>query len=193
MTKNAAMDPISVYKRAVDQTGRIVAGVKSDQLGDTTPCADWDVKALLNHTIAVAVAFGGSARGEAFDPTPFGEGVDNVGDDASTSYAAAAKAIHAALERPGVLDGNWFMPFGEVPAQMGVAFCTLELSQHGWDIARATGQTPDFDDEVSGVALDTAKAAGDVVRQPGVFGPEADCPESAPLHDRVAAFVGRRV
>ena len=138
-------------------------------------------------------SFGRAARGEVFDPTPFGEGADNIGDDASASYTAAAEGIHAALERPDVLDGNWFMPFGEVPAQLAIAFSTLELAQHGWDIAKATGQSPDFDDEVSGVALETAKAAGDAVRQPGVFGPEAGCPERAPLHDQVAAFVGRQV
>jgi uncharacterized protein (TIGR03086 family) len=188
------MDPISVYKRAVDQTGQIVAAVKNDQLDDATPCADWNVRALLNHTIAVAKAFGGSARGEAFDPAPFAEGVDNVGNDPGAAYAAAAKEIHEALGRPDVLEGTWSMPFGEVPAPMGVAFCTLELSQHGWDVAKATGQRANFDDEVSTVALETAKAApAEVVRSPGVFGPESNCPESAPLHDQVAAFVGRHV
>jgi hypothetical protein len=33
----------------------------------------------------------------------------------------------------------------------------------------------------------------DMVRQPGVFGPEVDCPSGAPLEDRLAAFLGRPV
>ena len=188
------MDPISVYKRAVDQTGRIVSGVKSDQLGDPTPCTGWDVRALLNHTIAVATAFGGTARGEAFDPTPFGEGVDNLGDDAGAAYAAAAKEIHDALGRPDVLEASWFMPFGEVPAEGAIAFCTLELAQHGWDVAKATRQSADFDAEVTEVAMSTAQAApAELVRNPAVFGPESNCPEGAPLPDRLAAFLGREV
>ena len=188
------MDAISVYKRAVDQTGRIVAGVRNDQLSDATPCAGWNVRTLLNHTIAVAKAFGGAARGEAFDPTPFGEDVDNLGDDPGASYTAAAKEIHDALERPHVLEGSWHMPFGEIPADGAIAFCTLDLAQHGWDVAKATGQSAAFDPEVTEVAMSTAQAAPpELVRNPGVFGPESNCPESAPLHDRLAAFLGREV
>ncbi len=51
------MDPVSVLRKAVDQTGRIVAGVKPDQLAGPTPCAEWDTRALLNHTIGVVEMF----------------------------------------------------------------------------------------------------------------------------------------
>src|SRR5690349_15565534 len=114
------MDPIAVYKKAVDQTGRIVADVKPEQFGDPTPCEEWDVRTLLNHTIAVAKAFAAAARGEEFDPSPFG--ADNIGSDAGASYAAHAQEIHKALERPNVLEGEWHMPFGAVPAQAAIGF-----------------------------------------------------------------------
>jgi len=188
------MDAIAVYKKAVDQTGRIVGAVKPNQFGDATPCDDWDVRALLNHTIAVAKAFGDAAGGKPFDFSLFAEGVDNVGSDPGSAYDDAAKTIHSALASPGVLDGNWHMPFGEVPASIAIGFCTLELSQHGWDVARATGQKVDFDPEVGEVAMATAQAApAEQVRVPGVFGQASDCPESAPLQDRIAAFLGRKV
>jgi hypothetical protein len=42
--------------------------------------------------------------------------------------------------------------------------------------------------------LAAAQAApAELVRNPSVFGDESDCPESAPLHDRLAAFLGRKV
>jgi uncharacterized protein (TIGR03086 family) len=186
------MDAVAIYKKTIDQTGNIVANVKPDQMGDPTPCDEWNVKDLLNHTIAVVEAFGAAARGEPFDPTPFGQ--DNVGDDASASYSSRATKVHDALERPGVLEGSWHMPFGEVPAQQAIAFCILEVSQHGWDVAKATGQDATFDPEIGEVALVTAQAApAELVRREGVFGPESDCPESAPIQDRVAAFIGRKV
>jgi uncharacterized protein (TIGR03086 family) len=186
------VDQIAVYKKAVDQTGRIMANVKPDQMSDPTPCDEWDVRGLVNHTIAVAKAFAAAARGEEFDPTPFGQ--DNIGVDAAASYHAAAKEIHEALGRPDVLEGTWHMPFGPVPAPGAIGFCTLELFAHGWDTAKATGQAPDFDDEVSEVAMATAQAAPpELVRQPGVFGPENNCADGTPLHDRVASFLGRKL
>jgi uncharacterized protein (TIGR03086 family) len=186
------MDPINVFQRAVDQTGRIVAGVKPDQLGDSTPCSDWDVRALINHTIAGVQMFDNAARGGDFDPSMFER--DNVGDDPAGAYDGAATKLREALARPGVLDGMWGMPFGTVPGMFAIGFATLETAQHGWDVARASGQQPDFDPEVTDAALTTARMApAEQVRVPGVFGPEADCPDSAPAHDQLAAFVGRSV
>jgi uncharacterized protein (TIGR03086 family) len=93
-----------------------------------------------------------------------------------------------------VIDATWNMPFGPVPGVAAVGFATLEVAQHGWDVAKATGQQADFDPQVTDVAMAAAQAApAELVRSPGVFGPEADCPESAPLADRLAAFMGRAV
>ncbi|HZX53740.1 MAG TPA: TIGR03086 family metal-binding protein [Ilumatobacteraceae bacterium] len=186
------MDAITVFKRALDQTGGIVSAVELSQLDDSTPCDEWNVKQLLNHTIAVVKAFGDGVQGKGFDASLFA--ADQVGSDPAASYNAAAAKLHEALDQPGVLDGNWTMPFGATPAAMAVAFCTLEVSQHGWDVAKATGQHIDFDPEVAEVAMATAQAApAEMVRNPGVFGPEIDCPGGAPLQDRVAAFVGRQL
>lgn len=186
------MDAIDVFKRAIDQTGRIVSNVQSAQLGDPTPCAEWDVKALLNHTISVVIMFEEAARSVPFNGERFGN--DNVGSDAGASYKAAADKLKITLAQPGVADATWTMPFGEVPGAAAIGFATLEVVQHGWDVAKATGQTADFDADVTDVAMGAAKAApADLVRSPGVFGAEVDCPESAPMSDRLAAFMGREV
>ncbi|MGH9273687.1 MAG: maleylpyruvate isomerase N-terminal domain-containing protein, partial [Acidimicrobiales bacterium] len=65
------MDPISVLRKAVDQTGRIVAGVKPEQLAVPTPCDDWDLRALLNHTIGVVEMFDDAAQTKPFNGSIF--------------------------------------------------------------------------------------------------------------------------
>src|SRR6476661_10245946 len=170
------MDPISVFQKAVDQTGNIVSGVQPGQLGESTPCGDWDVRALLNHAIAVVQMFDNAATGKDFEGSFFAD--DNVGRDPGASYEAAASKLRSSLARPGVMDGNWSMPFGSVPGTMAVGFATLEIAQHGWDVARATGQRPEFDPEVTETAFAAARLApAELVRTPGVFGPEAECPD----------------
>src|ERR1700752_2717834 len=96
------MDPTSIFKNSIDQTGRIVAGVKPDQLSATTPCSDWDVRALLNHTIAAVQMFDTAARGGEFDGSIFA--ADQVGSDPAASYEAAAAKLRDAVEQPGVLE-----------------------------------------------------------------------------------------
>src|SRR4051812_12937533 len=184
------MEPISVLRKAVDQTGQIVAGVKQDQLARPTPCADWDTRALLNHTIGVVEMFDDAVQTKPFNGSMFAN--DNVGDDPGASYEQRAAVLRDTLAQPGVLDRTWTMPFGEVPGAVGAGFAFLELFQHGWDVARASGQQIDFDADVT----ETANAAAQMmpaeqVRVSGVFGAEGDCPPGASAADRLATFLGR--
>src|SRR4051812_10092576 len=141
------MDAIAALTRAVDQTGRIVANVKPDQLGDPTPCADWDVRALLNHTIGGVNMFDDAAQGKELNAELFTG--DQVGADAADAYERGAVKLKKTLQTPGVLDGQWTMPFGATPGQIAIAIATVETVTHGWDIAKATGQTADFDAELT--------------------------------------------
>src|SRR5256885_3180666 len=182
------MDPISVLRKAVDQTGRIVAGVKADQLAGPTPCADWDTRALLNHAIGVVEMFDNAAQTKPFNASIFAD--DNVGDDPRASYERRAAVLRDTLAQPNVVDRTWTMPFGEVPGVVGAGFATLELFQHGWDVARASGQQIDFDVDVTEAANATAqRMPAEQVRVAGVFGAEGTCPPDASAADRLAAFL----
>src|SRR4029079_7477403 len=117
------MEPISILRKAVDQTGRIVAGVKPDQLSGSTPCAEWDPRALLNHTIGAVEMFDDAAHTKPFNGSIFAN--DNVGADPGASYEGKAVALRDTLAQPNVLDRTWTMPFGEVPGVVAAGFATL--------------------------------------------------------------------
>ena len=40
------MDTITTLTRVIDETRRVVGNVQPDQLGQPTPCSEWDVRAL---------------------------------------------------------------------------------------------------------------------------------------------------
>jgi uncharacterized protein (TIGR03086 family) len=186
------MDQIETFLAAIDQTGRIVASVTPAQLSQPTPCGDWDVRALLNHTISGVYMFDDAAQEKEFDTSRFTK--DLVGSDPADNYGQAAARLGQTVRQPGVLDRTWTMPFGGTPGQIAISIATVEALQHGWDVAKATGQQADFDPELTEAGLQAAQLfPPDIVRQPGVFGPEKECDPDAPLQDRLAAFLGRDV
>jgi uncharacterized protein (TIGR03086 family) len=186
------VEPIAVLVKAVEQTGRIVGGVRPDQLSAPTPCTEWDVRELLNHTISVIEMFDDAAQTKPFDPSIFGR--DNVGADPGLAYQARAAVLCQTLARPGAAEAAWTLPFGEIPAETAIGFATVEVFQHAWDVAKATGQEVDFDPEVTEVATAQARIVpGDQTRIPVAFADPSPHPERASAEDQLAAYLGRTV
>jgi uncharacterized protein (TIGR03086 family) len=186
------MDPIETLNTVIDQTGGIIAGVKSGQMGDATPCTEWDVRGLLNHTIAGARMWTAAAKDEEISAEVFSQ--DFVGDDPSASWQREAAALREALKASGLIERTWKLPFGEMPGMIALGFASIETAAHGWDIAKATGQQPGYDEGLfEGLLAGAKMAPAEQLRQPGVFGPEVPCDPGAPAADRFAAFLGRAV
>lgn len=65
---------------------------------------------------------------------------------------------------------------------------------HTWDLAKATGQSPAWDDDVLAAPLAAMQRA--VPREPRggqvPFGPVVDVPEDAPAIDRLVGWYGRK-
>lgn len=176
--------------RAVDQTGRIISNLGYGQLNLSTPCAEWNVRDLVNHLISSLYMFSQAAMGAKFNLEEFG--VDRVKYDAAVSYAQEAAKLKVALGRVGVLEQEWQLAFGETPGWLAVDIAVIEFVAHGWDIARATTSPVELDPELSRLALANARElTSQFGRQEGVFGPELAPPEGADAHQALAAFLGR--
>lgn len=169
------MDDITLLRRAVDETTRLVDGIRTDQLDRPTACPDFSVGQLLAHLV------------EGTDMFAAGLG----GDDAPTddSWKAAGQRLLAAVEAPGALDGMVTLPYGEFPATVVLQQALGEVAIHTCDLARATGQSI-TDTAVYERVFDVV---GDEWRVEGVLGPAQPCAGDAPLADRVLAFAGRRI
>jgi uncharacterized protein (TIGR03086 family) len=184
-------DPIALLSRALDQTGTIISRVRADQASLPTPCRSWDVRALVNHVVHDVQHFTATALGDPWEE----QDTDVIGDDWTGAYRQAADALLSAWREGGV-DRTLKLPFAEVPAVWAVSQQIADFVVHGWDVAKATGQSTDLDPELGQLALEWARESlrpeyrGD--EESGrAFGPEVTVPEDAPLHDRLAGFFGR--
>ena len=63
----AVMESTELLHRALDHATAVVEGVKPDQMSSKTPCSEFDVRTLLNHTTASVQAFAGAT--EMFGPS----------------------------------------------------------------------------------------------------------------------------
>ncbi|MBF6078993.1 TIGR03086 family metal-binding protein [Nocardia beijingensis] len=183
---------IGQIDRALDATGAIVAAVAGAGLTAPTPCRDWDVRAVLNHTVGgmhlFAAALSGTDAGADHES-------DWLGGDPQGAYAAAAEVDRAAWHRPGALEGTVGISLGELPGPAAALVHLTELLVHGTDIAVAIDRPDLADDQLCGELLATMQTMGgiDSFRAPGIFGPEVLVGDDEPAHRRLLAYAGREV
>jgi uncharacterized protein (TIGR03086 family) len=189
------MDVVTTFEHVLDRTNEVVDRVEPGQLGNPTPCTEWDVRAVINHITGGATMFAECVEQGSVPDSRLGELMagDNLGDDFKGNYRAASDRARVTFAMPGALDKIVKLPFGEMPAGVALNIAIMDVMTHAADIAKATGQTID-DEEILATALEVGRQLiTDDFRAPGVFDPEQSAPPNASAADRLLAFAGRKV
>ena len=179
-------------KNAIAATRSVLTGVASDHLNDSTPCAEWDVSGLINHIVGGQFFFASAVNGEKLD----GDSPDFASGDFVSAFDEGAKQCIEAFESPDVMERMIELPFGTMPGSAFVGLAATDTFTHGWDLARATGQSTDLNPELAGYLLEGSKGAiSDAIRneQGSPFGFATEAPSGATKADELAAFLGRQV
>jgi uncharacterized protein (TIGR03086 family) len=176
------MGPIEMYERAASDAADMIARVTEDQRHAATPCAEWDVDALLAH-MAAGPAYLMGALGEDPGPPP----TDAAG------YRAAVSRSAAAAREPGALQRTCLSPAGfEWTIADAAAGTAMDQLVHTWDLAVAIGADRVLDPEVVEMCLAMfVPAMPDIGRQAGFVGPEIVVGDGASPQDRLLAAMGR--
>lgn len=189
------MELFAAFEGSVASTAEIVKAAPS-QLDAPTPCAEWDVRALLNHVIGtlwLAEALF-SDQPPRYPMAPGGlPPADLAGDDPAAAYAEASAAALAAASAGDALTRVHRTPLGEMPGPGLAGFTTLDILVHGWDLAKATGQPADLDGRLAAHALGFAgQALATPESRAGRIGPALAPPDGATVTGQLVAYLGRR-
>ena len=179
--------------RAAGVLREIVGQVKPDQLAAPTPCTEFDVRKLVNHLLFWGPSLVGAARKETVPPPAESEAdVDLTAGDWQTALLAHVENVVDAWSRPEAWDGVAHIggPM-ELPADLIGGMVVGELVVHGWDLARATGQQPVWEDDLADYLYGEVAKSAEVGRQMGVYADEVTVPETVPPLDRLLALSGR--
>ena len=189
------METFTAFEYAVTSTAEIVKGVRPGQGTAPTPCAEWDVRALLSHVIGTLWLAEGLLTGQAprYPMAPGGlPAADPGGDDPVAAYAEASAAALAAAGAGDALTRVHATPLGDMPGPVLAGFTTLDITVHGWDLARATGQPADLDGRLAAHVLGFAEQAVTPDTRAPRIGPAVPVPDDAPVTQRLVAFLGRQ-
>ena len=183
------MDAVAALEESYGRMAELVGAVGSDQLSAPTPCAGWDVRALLNHTFGAGWMFTLVNQGKTVGE----DAGDLVGDDPSAALSQLAPANVSVWREPGALEGDRSYPFGTFPAQAGLLINLGEVVVHAWDLGRATSHPIVIDPVVAGLLWDFySQVPMDQYRQHGAFGAEISVPETETSAARLLAYLGRQ-
>lgn len=178
---------IDLHHRVLTVAGAVVARVRSTDLARPTPCAGWDLAALLGHMVGQNHGFAeaveaGSAPRSAYAPRPAGW---PASADRLTSAFATAPPDRVVL----LVEISEELRF---PVPVVAGFHLLDTVVHTWDVATALGEPFRPDDELVAATLAQARlvpAGAARVRPGAAFAPVL--PAAGDDWEQALALLGR--
>jgi uncharacterized protein (TIGR03086 family) len=164
------------YRRSVEFWKDTVWNL-SDDWSKPTPCAEWNVRDLVNHvagedrwTKPLVDGKTIAEVGDAFDGDLLGE------DPRAAAIAAAEEALTAVAERLPA-GGRVHLSYGEEDIGEYISQLAADHLIHGWDLAVATGQNRNLDSELVAEVAAWYRNREEIMRTTGAI---AARPDSAP-------------
>lgn len=185
------MDVRELHNRALDFFGELVAGIPEDAWHNSTPCDEWDVRALVNHNVSENWWATELLAGKTIDEVGDRFDGDLLSDEPLAAYDASAEAVRRVLAPLEDLDSSVDVSYGPVPARRYLEHRYVDLLVHGWDLAVATGQDSELPGELAESAYETMSAQREQVRESEGFGPEVEVAEDADVQTKLLGLLGR--
>ena len=191
-TSQETTDGPALMAAAATETARAVTNAaKTANTTAETPCPDWDLRPLLNHTILwTSYSAERRAYGESVAEELMSKDFTAEPGYVQAYQAQIDKAVDA-WSKPEAWAGDRNVMGSATPAADIAAMLIMEMVLHGWDVAKASGQDYRCDDAVARNVLETVQAQGDMFRQYQGFAAIVPVPDDATAFDRALALSGR--
>lgn len=177
-------------------TAKRIGAVQETDLERQTPCTDWNVVQLLDHTFVSGrlLSAMASAKLAPADAADFGAKLlatcQRVGDPVGMYEKVVAAPSLAVWEGP--LDHEVTVSFGTAPASFIARLNLLEVVIHGWDISQSTGEAAEIPAELAEPILACALEVLQDPRLTSAFAPAHPVPDGASAAESVIALLGRK-
>jgi uncharacterized protein (TIGR03086 family) len=173
------------------EAARVVNGVPEGSLNAATPCGEWDLRTLLNHTILwTSYSAERRAHGESVAEDLMNK--DFTADPGfREDYARQIGKAVQAWSDPQTWAGTLNVMGDATPAADVGAMLLMEMALHGWDVARATDQEFTVDDRTAKALEDIVQAQAELFRKYQGFADAVEPPPDATAFERALTLSGR--
>ena len=173
------------------EAARVVNGVPEGSLNAPTPCGEWDLSTLLNHTILwTSYSAERRAHGESVAEDLMNK--DFTADPGfREDYARQISKAVQAWSDPQTWAGTLNVMGDATPAADVGAMLLMETALHGWDVARATGQEFRTDEQTATALEDIVQAQAELFRKYQGFADAIEPPRNATAFERALTLSGR--
>jgi uncharacterized protein (TIGR03086 family) len=187
MSENLRMFTKALY--GFDHVARLLPDKAWDR---KSPCDGWTARHVAGHVIGSVRIVESYALGKQPNMKALSDPVKVAGADPLAAFAKARDAALAALDRPGVLNAVEPTFFGAMPMDAFIKIMGADVVVHTWDAARAGRVDERLDAALCKTALGVYKQfPKDMLRQPGIFGPEVRPAQGSDAQTKLLNFLGR--
>jgi uncharacterized protein (TIGR03086 family) len=184
---------VELLDRAIAYTRGSLALVTADLMSAPTPCAGWDLRALLTHMddSLVSLHEAGSVRRVRVDVPPVAP--DDIVVSLRT-HACQLLAEWTADWATGAVGGesrDVLVDGRPVTSRVLTSAGALEVVVHGWDVAVSCGVPRPIPDDLAAALLRLSPVLVTDADRPARFGPALTAPPGASSGERLLAFLGR--
>ena len=185
-------DVPDLFRQAVDQFGGLVARIKDDQWSNSTPCPDWDVRALVNHLLNENLWMPPLFEGKTIEEVGDRFDGDMLGDDPQQAWKQAAEDAIGSASESGALERTVHLSFGDFQGEYYVAQVLTDHVIHAWDLARGIDANDELDEKLVSYTYDFLAPQADAWRAAGAFGDKVVVDDSADTQTKLLAIAGRK-
>jgi uncharacterized protein (TIGR03086 family) len=184
----APADATELLERALAYAAGSLALVRPALLSRPTPCAGWDLRALLRHmddSLLALIEATGTGRVAAPGPPDDGAAADPVGTLRERACVLLGRCAADAGPRVVAVGDR------QLTARVVAVTGALEIAVHGWDVARACGADRPLPPSFALRLLEVSAVLVDDADRPVRFAPSLTVPDGVGPGSRLLAFLGR--
>jgi uncharacterized protein (TIGR03086 family) len=175
---------------AADRLAEVVRNVTDGDLKAPTPCPEYTVGDLVDHVNGLSVAFTMAALKTPLEGTASGD-ASRLPLNFRESVPERLAELSEAWRSPSAWEGMTRAGGVDLPGEVAGAVALDEIVLHGWDLARATGQPFEVDEDLLQIVYGFVSSIGPDDRDGSLFGGAVEIDSNAPLLDRVLGLSGR--